>query len=66
MQRSSTFARARRRRAARMLELEGVSKSYRTPGEVVVAVHDASLTVEPGELVAVMGPTARARARCCS
>ena len=40
-----------------MLELEGVSKYYRTPGEVVVALHDASLTVEPGELVAVMGPS---------
>jgi putative ABC transport system ATP-binding protein len=40
-----------------MLELEGVSKYYRTPGEVVVALRDASLVVEPGEVVAVVGPS---------
>jgi putative ABC transport system ATP-binding protein len=40
-----------------MLELEGVCKYYRTPGEVVVALHDVSLTVEPGEVVAVLGPS---------
>jgi putative ABC transport system ATP-binding protein len=40
-----------------MLELVGVSKYYRTPGEVVVAVRDASLVVEPGEVVAVTGPS---------
>jgi putative ABC transport system ATP-binding protein len=39
------------------LELEGVCKYYRTPGEVVRAVHDASLAVEPGEIVAVVGPS---------
>ncbi len=42
---------------ARMLELQGVSKSYRTPGEVVVAVHDASLVIDQGEVVVVMGPS---------
>jgi putative ABC transport system ATP-binding protein len=40
-----------------MLELEGVCKSYRTPAEVVVALHGVSLVVEPGEVVAVLGPS---------
>jgi ABC-type lipoprotein export system ATPase subunit len=40
-----------------MLELEGVCKYYRTPAEVVVALEDVSLTVEPGEVVAVLGPS---------
>ncbi len=40
-----------------MLELERVCKYYRTPGEVVVALHDVSLAVEPGEVVAVLGPS---------
>lgn len=40
-----------------MLELEGVCKYYRTPGEVVVALQDVSLIVSPGEVVAVMGPS---------
>jgi putative ABC transport system ATP-binding protein len=40
-----------------MLELEGVSKYYRTPGEVVVALRDVSLLIEPGEVVAVLGPS---------
>jgi putative ABC transport system ATP-binding protein len=34
-----------------------VCKYYRTPGEVVVALHDVSLAVEPGEVIAVMGPS---------
>jgi len=42
---------------APMLELEGVCKSYRTPAEVVVALHEVSLVVEPGEVVAVLGPS---------
>jgi putative ABC transport system ATP-binding protein len=40
-----------------MLEFDGVCKYYRTPGEVVVALHDVTLTVSPGEVVAVMGPS---------
>jgi len=40
-----------------MLELEGVCKYYRTPGEVVVALRDVSLVLEPGEVVAIMGPS---------
>lgn len=42
---------------APMLELEGVSKSYRTPAEVVVALREVSLVVEPSEVVAVLGPS---------
>lgn len=42
---------------APILELEGVCKSYRTPAEVVVALHEVSLVVEPGEVVAVLGPS---------
>ncbi len=42
---------------APMLELEGVCKSYRTPAEVVVALHEVSLVVEPNEVVAVLGPS---------
>jgi putative ABC transport system ATP-binding protein len=40
-----------------MLELEGVCKYYRTPGEIVVALRDVSLVVGPGEVVAVVGPS---------
>lgn len=40
-----------------MLEFESVCKYYRTPGEVVVALHDVTLTVSSGEVVAVMGPS---------
>jgi putative ABC transport system ATP-binding protein len=40
-----------------MLDLEGVCKYYRTPGEIVVALQDVSLIVSPGEVVAVMGPS---------
>lgn len=39
------------------LELEAVCKDYQTPGEVVHAVRDVSLVVEPREVVAVMGPS---------
>jgi putative ABC transport system ATP-binding protein len=40
-----------------MLEFEGVCKYFRTPGEVVVALHDVTLAVSSGEVVAVMGPS---------
>jgi len=40
-----------------MLEFEGVCKYYRTPGEVVVALHEVTFTVSSGEVVAVMGPS---------
>jgi ABC-type lipoprotein export system ATPase subunit len=38
-----------------LLEVRGVSKSYRRGDEVVHAVRDASLTVHQGEVVAVVG-----------
>jgi putative ABC transport system ATP-binding protein len=40
-----------------MLELEGVSKRYEGPGEVVHAVEDVTLRVDAGELVAIVGPS---------
>ncbi len=40
-----------------MLELEGVVKRYRGAGEEVRAVDDVSLTVEAGEIVALLGPS---------
>jgi ABC-type glutathione transport system ATPase component len=39
-----------------VLELRGVSKAFRLPGgEMFKAVDDVSLTVEPGECVAIVG-----------
>jgi putative ABC transport system ATP-binding protein len=40
-----------------ILEAIGVTKTYRTGSEAVVALHDVSLRVEPGEFVTVMGPS---------
>jgi len=40
-----------------ILELVGVSRVYRQGTIEVVALQDVSLSVEPGELVAVMGPS---------
>jgi putative ABC transport system ATP-binding protein len=40
-----------------MLELEGACKFYASPGETVHAVQDVSLTVKPGESVAIFGPS---------
>jgi putative ABC transport system ATP-binding protein len=39
------------------LELRGLVKSYESAGEVVCAVDGVSLSVEPGEFVAVYGPS---------
>ncbi len=39
------------------LELDEVSKFYRTSAEVVCALRDVSLVVDGGEMVAVMGPS---------
>lgn len=38
-----------------MIELVGVSKQYRSGGRTVMAVDDASLKIESGEFVAVVG-----------
>jgi putative ABC transport system ATP-binding protein len=40
-----------------ILRLEGVSKRYRGPGEVIDAAHDVSLSVHARELVALFGPS---------
>jgi macrolide transport system ATP-binding/permease protein len=40
-----------------MLELQGVNKTYRAGANEVAALRDTSLTVRPGEYVAIMGPS---------
>ena len=40
-----------------VLELRGVSRTHGSGVNVVQALHDVSLTVSPGELIAVMGPS---------
>ena len=40
-----------------LIELEGISKSYRKRGTQVHAVQDLSLSVEQGEFVAIWGPS---------
>ena len=44
-----------RAEAGDVLELSGVSKSYRQGGQHTVALAGVSLSVEPAELVAVVG-----------
>lgn len=43
--------------AAALLRLDGCSKSYKRGGETVHALIDATLTLHPGELVALVGPS---------
>jgi ABC-type lipoprotein export system ATPase subunit len=40
-----------------MLELEGVVKRYRGAGEEVRAVNGVQLSIEPGDMVALLGPS---------
>ncbi|MBA2725158.1 MAG: ABC transporter ATP-binding protein [Actinobacteria bacterium] len=39
------------------VEVKGISKSYRSTAEVVVALKDVSFTVPKGQIVALMGPS---------
>jgi putative ABC transport system ATP-binding protein len=43
--------------SAPVLEAHGLHRFYRRGGEEVAALRDVSLTVEPGEMVAVVGPS---------
>jgi predicted ABC-type transport system involved in lysophospholipase L1 biosynthesis ATPase subunit len=47
-----------------LLELRQVAKVYGSGPARVQALREVDLAVEGGELVAVMGPAAPARARC--
>jgi len=40
-----------------MIEVNGVSKSYRMGKEVVVALNNVSLNIEKGEFIAIIGPS---------
>jgi sulfate transport system ATP-binding protein len=44
------------------IQVVDVSKRFGT----FEALHNVSLDIEPGELVALLGPRARARPRCCA
>ena len=38
------------------IELDGLEKSFKTPGGVVHAVRGVDVSIRPGEVVALLGP----------
>jgi putative ABC transport system ATP-binding protein len=38
-------------------ELDGVTREYRSGGEIIAALADVDFAIDPGEMVAVMGPS---------
>ena len=53
--------RSRDRAAHRALAPQGVSKRFKTPGEVVHAVRSGDLSVASGEMLALLGPNGAAK-----
>ena len=43
--------------AEHVIEAEGLTRHYRLGGRTVTALEDVSLRIEPGDYVAVTGPT---------
>ena len=48
------------------LQLDGVRKTYEVGGEEVVALDHASLTLDQGEIVALIGPSGSGKTTLCS
>jgi NitT/TauT family transport system ATP-binding protein len=58
MESAQDARRAPRLSSSPTIELRGVTKQFRTPsGGVYTALRDLSLSIQPGEFVAVVGPT---------
>jgi putative ABC transport system ATP-binding protein len=55
-----------RRDAAPALDLDGVRKTYEVGGEEVVALDHATITVDQGEIVALIGPSGSGKTTLCS
>jgi len=49
-----------------LVRTENLTKVYGQGETAVVALDHVSMSVEAGELVAVMGPSAAASRRCCT
>jgi len=55
-----------RRAATATLELRGIVRTYKQAGALLPILRGASLTLLPGEIVALVGPSAPASPRCCT